>query len=86
MANWLNETREFMHMPLSEQIKTKRLVDGFSQKELCKMLNMAQMTLSKVERGCVLVPVKSMKLVCEYLYGTKYYRNGKLVRDYENEQ
>lgn len=86
MANWLNETREFRLMPFHEQIKTKRLVDGFTQETLALHLGIPKVTLSRVEQCDMLLPRKHMKKMCIYLYGDKYYRNGKLAFDYEKEQ
>lgn len=86
MVNWLNETREFRLMPFHEQIRTKRLVNGFTQKSLALHLGIPQVTLVHVENCRMLLPRKHMKKMCEFLYGEEHYRNGKLVRDYENEQ
>lgn len=86
MRNWLNETREFRLMPFHEQVRTKRLVDGFTQEALASHLGIPQMTLASVEQCRTLLPRKHMKKMCGYLYGDKYYRNGKLAFDYEKEQ
>ncbi|MGG1151238.1 helix-turn-helix domain-containing protein [Bacillus wiedmannii] len=77
MGNWLNRTKEFHRMPFHEQIRTKRLVDGFTQRELSSYLDIPQSTLARVEKCQVLLPHEYMMKVCAYLHGEEKGSVGK---------
>lgn len=60
-------------LPLHQQLKIKRICDGFSQDELVDLLGLADApTLSRIENGRRSIPSESRKRVYKYLYEENY--------------
>jgi DNA-binding XRE family transcriptional regulator len=59
-------------LPLSQAIKAKRIIDGFNQRELAKILHMSVGTLSDIENGKRPIPKRRLKDVETWLYHMWY--------------
>lgn len=77
MTKWLNNTKEFQSLPLYECLRIRRLVAGLTQKELSEQIDIPFSTLAHIETGRISIPRKHMLKVLTYLYGERYYTNGK---------
>lgn len=77
MARWLSNTKEFQELPVYECLRIRRLVDGLTQKELGEQIDIPFSTLSQMEAGRISIPKKHVLKVLTYLYGERYYTNGK---------
>lgn len=86
MGNWLSQTREFQAMPLHVALRTKRLVEGFSQRELALRLSIPQPTLSGIESCNRMIPRKYFRTILDYLYGESDSSSKKEKRSLEKEQ
>lgn len=68
------------YLPLSHQIKVRRVHDGLTQAELGKIVGLPASTISLIETGQRLIPRKSLKAFEHYLYDC-WYVDGILLLD-----
>ncbi|AHV97072.1 helix-turn-helix domain-containing protein [Paenibacillus sabinae] len=60
------------NLALHKQIKAKRIIEGFDQEGLGKIVGLPASTISLIETGKLLIPVKSRKAFERYLYDSWY--------------
>ena len=72
------------YLPLHHQIKTKRIHDSLTQKQLGKILRLPVSTISLIETGQRLIPKKSLDALAKYLY-EDWYHDGKLIDSFSED-
>lgn len=60
------------YLPIHQQIRAKRIIEGFDQSQLGKIVGLPASTISLIETGQRLIPKKSLKAFEYYLYDCWY--------------
>lgn len=68
-------------LPLYQRLRIKRVLDGFTQPQLCELLGLPNAPyLSRMERGERPIPKRCMERIEQYLY-KEVYKDGQLQKN-----